>query len=113
MNANRYYSPHVRPFGLDWKPVTILDPKHLKWIRKQPCVVNERYMADTVAHHVQRKAQGVNDFMTVPLYHTLHDELHTGGAETFEQKYGVDLKDALIAKLVERIMVLEGRIQDD
>lgn len=107
MNIERYLK---KPFGSLSKPKKYLAKKHLAWIRKQQCVVSG-VEGDTIdAHHVQRKAQGVNDYLAVPLDHVLHNQLHSQGVEYFQGFHRVDLKDALIAKLVERIIDLESKV---
>lgn len=107
MEIERYYGPGIRPFGRLSKPTDIKSKKHLNWIREQPCVISGLVGETIVAHHVHRKAQGINDYLTVPLDSTLHDQLHGQGVEYFQGHHLVDLKDAMIAKLVERILELE------
>ena len=110
MQLDRYYGPELRPFGQNSKPVKLTNAKHLKWIREQPCIITGK-TGDTIdAHHVQRKAQGINDYLTVPLDHILHTQLHAQGVDYFQHHHRLDFKDALIAKLVERIIGLEKRV---
>lgn len=105
IRIERYYGPTLRPFGNLSKPVKIIDEDYLDWIREQPCVVSGH--THVVAHHVQRKSQGRNDYLTVPLTHELHTELHKIGVETFEKKHAVDLAKAVTAKLVEYLYSLK------
>ena len=110
MHINRYFGTAIMPFGRNSKPPTFRNEKHLKWIRRLPCVVSG-LSGDTIdAHHVHLKSQGVNDYLTVPLDHELHMELHAHPVEDFQDHHLVDLKDALIAKLVERIIFLESAV---
>ncbi len=105
MNLDRYYGPELRPSPLS-KPVKLISEAHLDWVREQPCVVTGRYGVD--AHHHQKKSQIRNDFTAIPLVHEIHvPELHSIGEQFVEDKYAVDLKDCLIAKLVERCWLLE------
>ncbi len=105
MELDRYFSPKLTPFGRLSKPVRLDSKKHLEWIRSQPCIVTGIYGVD--AHHVIRKSQGLNDYTTVPLRHSKHMDLHNTGIYEFEAQHGIDFKDAIIAKLVERIRELE------
>lgn len=103
---NQYY--HSLKSGLMIpKQIKLRNEKHLKWIRKRPCIVTGQEGVD--AHHIQRKSQGLNDYTAVPLNHELHvGKLHSElGWEKFEQEYNIDFKDALIATLIERIVELE------
>jgi len=110
LHIERYYSPELRPFGELSKPKSIKNKKHILWIREQPCVVSGIEGPTIVAHHVHRKAQGVNDLLTVPLDSSIHNELHTSGVKTFQDQHRVNLDHALIAKLVERILYLEKQM---
>jgi len=110
MNIERYYSRNLRPFGLLSKPIKLKNEKHLKWIRSRACVVSG--IEDGVeAHHVQRKSQTLNDYLTVPLTKNHHQELHTGGVEKFQDSHAISLELALIAQLVERIIDLESQLR--
>lgn len=109
MNISRYFSSNLM-YNEFSKTKKIQSKPHLEWIRNQPCVVTGHRSYDNDAHHVQRKSQGLNDYATVPLRHDIHMELHLRGITTFETEHGMDFRDALIAKLCERIFVLEDRI---
>lgn len=105
MNIGRYYSDGFLT-KLGFKP-KLRSRAHLEFIKRMPCICTGAYPVD--AHHVQRKAQGINDYACIPLSHEVHlGELHQKGVKFVEDKYGVDLKDALIAKLIERIWELEN-----
>lgn len=111
MNIDRYYSKALRPFGILSKPVKLQNENHLKWIRARACVVSG--IEDGIeAHHVQRKSQTLNDYLTVPLTTSNHSQLHTMGVEKFQDSHAISLEQALIAQLVERIMDLESQLRD-
>ena len=120
MNVERYiYTPQLyRP---NERRKLFINKKHLDWVRGLRCFVSGQTQdgyEHIDAHHLQLKSQGQNDYTAVPLAHPLHDYLHSGcesgdaGVAHFENKHGVDFKDALIATLVRRIMILEGRIEE-
>lgn len=113
MNIDRYYSAQLRPMGRLSKPIKLRKESHLKWIRQRACAVSG-VIGDgglVAAHHVQRKSHVVNDYLTVPLAHHLHSELHTEGVQKFEDTHAVSLEHALIAQLVERIIDLEAQLK--
>lgn len=107
MNIERYYNSELKPFALS-KPVKIIDNKHLDWIRDRPCVVTKSTGRND-AHHVQYKSDIQNDLLSVPLRHDIHMRGHSEGWAKVESEFGVDIKDALIATLVERILFLEAQ----
>jgi hypothetical protein len=93
------------------------DDAHLERIRAMPCLLRgkrtrvsrwrgvypdrkqivEEFMhccaGSVEAHHVELKAQGGHDHLTVPLCTAAHDELHYRGVETFAAKWGVSLEE--------------------
>jgi len=111
MDIERYYGPKLRPFNKLSKPVKILCDRHLEWIRKQPCIITGESGGSEgekiVAHHVQLKSHGTVDYLTVPMKSRLHDNAHAQGLDYFSSAHKIDFKDALIAKLVERVVDLE------
>lgn len=109
MNIERYLSTRVRVYGNLSKPMSLKSPSHLAFIRKQKCIVTG---SCSEPHHIQTKRRGVNDYLTVPLSHDSHMRLHNMGMESFQYDCGIDLKDALIAKLIERIMELEASVRN-
>jgi len=112
MNVGRYFGPKLRPFGNLSKPVALKSPAHLEWIREQPCIVSGLEGQQIISHHVQRKSHGLNDYLTVPLTHEIHTAFHTEtGPEVFEEKHSMDFKDAMLAKLCERVMELEKELR--
>lgn len=105
MRLERYYGAALQPQGALSKPVKILAGKHLKWMREQNCIATGAPGVD--AHHVQLKSALQNDYLTVPLRHDVHMKLHQEGVAAVELQHSIDIKDALIAKLVERLWLLE------
>lgn len=75
------------------------NPKHLAWVRLQPCVVEQLFCDGPMhAHHVRSaKNAGTGckpaDTSTVPLCAFHHAELHRNGVQTFDAEHGVCLKD--------------------
>ena len=108
LTCERYYSSALKPFGRLSKPLSFKSKKHLDFIRGTECIINQQPYPD--AHHVHKKSQGLNDYLTVPLSHSLHMELHGMEVQSFEDKHRINLKDALIARLVERILLLEAEV---
>jgi hypothetical protein len=83
------------------KTERLRSPRHLSWIRSQPCSV-PGCRGDTIeAHHV-RKGAGValkpSDRYATPICAEHHAEGHTGGWRSFEVKHGLDLA-AIAARL--------------
>jgi hypothetical protein len=79
------------------------NPPHLAWIRKQACVLGLLSCRGQKvhAHHVRRDTGGGTalkppDTATVPLCVSHHLEGHNKGWQTFEGKYGIDLRAASI-----------------
>lgn len=68
-------------------------------------------MSDIDAHHVLRRSQGENDYLTVPLRHDIHMRGHTEGFDQVEGEFAIDIKDAMIACLVERMQELEEELK--
>lgn len=101
----KYYCEILRPFGVLSKPVKIIDGKHLDFIRALPCIVTGA-SGGCVAHHVQKKSQIQNDLLTIPLRADIHTNFHNNEVG-FEDGMNVDFRDALIAKLVETVIILK------
>ena len=105
MNIDRYSGHRLDPFGSLSKSRSMPNKQHIEWIKNRRCIVTKKVGPD--AHHVLRKSQGLNDYATLPLSHESHMELHSMGVQSFENKHGIDMKDALIATLIDRIVELE------
>ncbi len=103
-NLERYYSSILKPYGKLSKPVKIVDEDHLEFIRNLPCIVSG-FDGKCVAHHVQKKSQMRNDYLTIPLRGDIHNDFHNDEVN-FENDVRVDFRDALIAKLTETIVTL-------
>lgn len=76
-----------------------LGRKHMVWIRSQPCLVHGLACSHMAihAHHVRQNTGGgtglkPSDFWCVPLCVAVHNEFHQIGRETWERKYGIDLR---------------------
>lgn len=72
-------------------------PKHLAWIRRQPCCVVDCRMRPSQAHHVRTGTNGgtsmkPSDGWCAPICAAHHSELHRLGNETFANTYDVDLR---------------------
>ncbi len=76
------------------------DPAFIAWIRGQHCCVPvgkywwpDRPTGIVEPAHVQtRGAGGLDKGNTVPMCQQHHAEQHTLGIQTFQKKYGIDLK---------------------
>jgi len=111
MNIDRYYSSVLRPYGRLSKPVKLVNKKYREWVASRACVVSGYEGEEVVPHHHQLKAQIQNDYTCVPLRSDLHNQLHSGGVQTFEEVNVVNLDHALIAQLIERILELEAQMK--
>lgn len=91
------------------KTPMIESKKHMEWIKHRACVATGLMNPESVdVHHVQFRSHGRNDYTAVPLRHDIHiGELHGKSTEFVEDRYSFDIKDALIATLIERIYELE------
>ena len=110
----------ARPVRFDPRPAPVAAPAsnlsqsapHLARIRSMPCAAKPAAAPGPGAkpcggrmhaHHVRVASGGgmgmkPGDRWCVPLCGSHHSELHTGGARTFEARYGVDLR-AMAARL--------------
>ena len=109
INCERYFGPELRPYGQLSKPQELRSPEHLAFVHSRQCVATKALCED--AHHLNSKKLGRNDYLAIPLTHTMHMRLHAQGPVRFEEDQRIDLKDAVIAVLIERIMELEGRLE--
>lgn len=113
MNVDRYYvSQKLKPFGNLSKPVKLESKSHMEWVAQRPCYVTGHVGEDNDVHHVQKKSQIRNDYLTVSIRHQLHMQYHNQGIEYFQAHYRVIESEALIATLVERIIYLEDQMKE-
>lgn len=115
MHLDRYWSAVIRHAWGRRSP-DMISAKHLAWVRQRPCLVSMLLGGDSAfthvdAHHVVPRSRGTNDYTAIPLRHPLHMEGHQIGWASFEKKHAVDIKDALIATLIERVWELERGIR--
>jgi len=91
------------------KPKTVRDPKYLKWVRKQPCVICQMTFPRAEAHHTETGGMGMkgSDYATVPLCRFCHDVHDRMGKETFW--VGWNLK-SIIEKLRRRYEATHAKI---
>ncbi len=83
---------HIRDFGASGR---VMDEKYLSYVRALPCLACGNSPCDP--DHLKTRAQGRNDYLTVPLCRLHHSERGQIGDNAFERSYGVDLINALIA----------------
>ncbi len=72
------------------------DPKHLAWVRRQPCCVPGCQRTQIESHHIRTAANSGTglkppDTATVPLCAVHHLQGHSLGWRTFQQAHGIDL----------------------
>jgi hypothetical protein len=79
VNRARKKKRHARDFG-----------GKAGWIRTLPCVVSGQRVGIQVAH-VKSRGAGGDAKWTVPLRWDLHQEQHTVGILTFQERHRVDL----------------------
>ena len=97
------YLKHLFVFGK--RPASFSSEKHKEWVRNRMCPIFGGQKKEP--HHLQLKAQGLNDYTCVSLTTKQHKFWHDFGNEDFEKEYGVVMRDVLIATLIERIIELE------
>ena len=87
---------------------TYRSARYLDFIRKQPCIITGSF--PSVPHHTSKAGIGLkgSDYLTVPLKPELHNELHTIGQKTFQDKYSVDFRAWIDYLLSAYIHKLEG-----
>lgn len=72
-------------------------PEFREWLHAQPCVVSGfspsfSGLGPIEQAHVKSRGAGGTWRDTVPLRRALHQELHIIGQDSFEEKYGVNLR---------------------
>lgn len=84
---------------MDIKSPPYRSEKYLQFIREQPCIICGKNPCDP--HHTSKAGIGIKgpDLEAVPNCYSHHHEVHLIGRFTFQQKYNVDFKDAIIRLL--------------
>lgn len=108
LRLGKYYSDNLMPWARSKTPV-LISQAHMDWVRRRVCVYRRSPGVD--AHHVQFRSHGQNDYTAIPLSHDVHMDGHSRGFDKIEAACGIDLKDALIATLVERVYELECELK--
>jgi hypothetical protein len=97
----RYTRPRtytqLRPVRLKPRRGRIEDPAYLRWIRSQPCMIqNRECRGSTDPHHVGHFGQArANDRNAVPLCRRHHDQCQQIHNRPFEERYGVSFSAAI------------------
>lgn len=72
---------------------------HLKWLRGCKCAIDTSLCSSRIeAAHVRRGTDGATgvkpgDCWAIPLCDIHHREQHQCGEETFERRYGIDMRE--------------------
>ena len=108
MNISKYFSSDFKRKIMYQKNVFV-SKEHVAFLRRHECIFTAKPQVDV--HHVQRRSQGHNDYLALPIAHEIHlGEIHQKGDLFVEEKYSIDFKDAIIAKLIERLVTLEKKL---
>ena len=76
------------------------DKAYLTYIEANFCLGGHHgCIGDIVAHHTVSRGAGGSDYLAVPLCVLLHNEVHFGGAESFQAYYEIDFKTEIIRLL--------------
>ena len=97
------------------KPKRYENKVYVEYIKQQPCCVTGMMIMnqdtgniESDPHHTKSKGAGGSDLSCVPLLHELHQECHSIGQNTFQEKYNIDFKDIQI-KCMQRFIEQELR----
>lgn len=75
--------------------------KYRKWVSELPSCVSQRPADDP--HHIKRPGFGgtskAPDWLCIPLTREEHTEFHMIGWHSFEEKYSIDQRDAVLNTL--------------
>jgi hypothetical protein len=89
----------------------LIDERYLEFIRGQPCSVPKCWMSSSFAHHVLSRGAGRNDYLTVPLCASHHnqggDSVHMLGIETFQKLHEIDFQEIIFC-LMKRYVRIPG-----
>lgn len=83
-----------------------VDKKYLSFIREQRCLVGYVCTGDIVYHHTKTRGAGGSDYLTIPLCHKHHVEVHQVGVKTFQEIYNIDFENN-INKLKKKWSVID------
>lgn len=83
------------------KQKRLVDKTYLKYIRHQPCLINNLdCIGDVVYHHTVSVGAGGSDYLTVPLCHRHHvPGVHLMGTVTFQGMHEIDFNNEIIRLL--------------
>ena len=81
------------------KPKRYENKEYREYIKAQPCCVTGQLNVDP--HHTKSVGSGGSDLSMVPLIHRLHQECHSIGQDTFQDKYNVNF-DEIRLRLLEK-----------
>lgn len=83
------------------KQKRLVDKTYLKYIRDQPCLINNLdCIGDVVYHHTISVGAGGSDYFAVPLCHFHHiPGVHSMGSVTFQDVHEIDFNDEIIRLL--------------
>lgn len=83
------------------KQIRLIDKRYLKYIRNQPCLINNLdCIGDVVYHHTISVGAGGDDYFAVPLCHHHHiPGVHSMGTVTFQDIYEIYFNDEIIRLL--------------
>lgn len=95
------------------KTLPFKSQSYLSHVRSMQCIVCGSN--DTVAHHVKTRGSGGGDTFAVPLCAEHHNEIHTIGIDTFQERYGINLWQELffVTKSWIEIAEITGKKNDD
>jgi len=79
-----------------------VDKAYLKYIRSQPCIINNsECYGEIVYHHTISVGAGGPDHLSIPVCVAHHiPGVHALGKETFQKKYNVEFDKEIIRLLI-------------
>jgi len=79
--------------------------EHLDWIDEQPCEATGVAAEDVTHHHVgtEGTAEKTSDYLTIPVRHNVHEEIHQHGHKWVEKRYNFSILRALVRVLHKRL----------
>ncbi|MBZ0158408.1 MAG: hypothetical protein K8I29_19595 [Alphaproteobacteria bacterium] len=96
-----------------FKKKTYRSERFLEFTRRQSCLIRKTPSPDP--HHLFTGGMGIKccDLYSIPLDRLVHDELHTIGRGSFENRHGIDLTRELLIHMARYICLLEGNDPDE